>query len=289
MIIKCKICKSTDIVKINKVLTFKLLRCLKCQVVFIFPQPRKSSVEKNNLQIYDSECSAKQYFNMQKIFHRRAETSISILKKYIKKGEILDVGCNYGFYLQSFKKEGYNTCGIDISKNVAEYNKTKMGIKTIVGKFDTYNFKDKNFDIITMFDVLEHFSDPQEVIDKVKKNLKNNGVIIIQTPNFQSIMSRITGLKWSWLLIPQHQFIFSIKTLKILLKNNGFKVLYISTWDDLHEFINNILLIFGIKSSGKSELIHRILVKIKYVLFPISILWNSYNLGGEILIYAQKE
>lgn len=289
MTINCKLCTSRKVKIINRVSEYKLLRCLDCQVVFISPQPKLSKVELNNLERYDSGSSISQYFNVQEIFSQRAKACVTILKKYKNSGYLLDVGCSFGFYLRVFNQAGYKTFGIDISKVAIQYINSRLNLKSVVGKFDTYKFPNNKFDIITMFDVFEHFSNPKEIILKTKRILKKDGIIVIQTPNFNSIMSGLTGKKWFWLLVPPHLFLYSINTLRFFLKNNGFKILYISTWDDHHEFMSNILSLFGINYWGKTSLLHRILVKFKYPLIPLSYLWNIFFLGGEILIYAQKE
>lgn len=289
MINRCKICGSDNTKIINRVTFYKLFRCSDCRVIFIFPQPPLSKIELNNLQKYDSQSTIIQYLNIQDIFLRKAKSCVTILKKYKSSGYLLDVGCSFGFYLRVFNQKGYKTLGIDISKKAHQYINSNLNLKSVIGKFETYKFTNHIFDIITMFDVIEHFSSPEKIILKAKRILKKDGILIIQTPNFDSIMSRLTGKKWFWLLLPQHLFLFSVSTLRILLKNNGFKILKMSTWDDHHEFASNILGLFGIYYWGKTGLLHRILVKFKYALIPLSYLWNIFFLGGEILVYAQKE
>ncbi len=289
MIVKCGLCDSYKSKKISRIDRYKLFKCIVCQVIFVYPQPNLSRTKEYNLALYDSKESIEQYFKMQNIFYRRAENCISILNKYKSTGYLLEVGCSFGFYLQTFEKNGYRTVGIDISSKAVEYITSRLGLNAVTGRFDTFKFNDNIYDIITMFDVIEHFPNPKKIIIRAKKILKKDGILIIQTPNFSSIMSKLTRLNWVWLLVPQHLFLYSINPIKYLLVKNGFKILHISTWDDCHEFINNILMTVGIKYKGKTALLHRILIKMKYILIPFSIIWNNLYLGGEILVYAKKE
>lgn len=286
MTLECSVCNTKKQKIIRKIDNYKLIRCANCRVVFLSPKPN-SQIE-NNLRKYESTESIQSYIKMKSLLSDRAENCVKKLKIYKSKGELLDVGCSYGYYLQIFKKYGYTIKGIDISEKAIDYIVKRKNIKALVGSFETYHFDNNSFDIITMFDVLEHFSDPVKIINKVKKLLKKNGIVIIQTPNFDSLMSKITGKKWFWLLVPQHIFLYSITSLQYLLTKNGFRILYLKTWDDHHEFTSNLLSLFGINYWGRTKLLHRILVKFKKIVVIFSYLWNIFNLGGEIIIYAQK-
>lgn len=266
-----------------------MIRCNHCDIVFIHPQPVRSRIAKNNKLLYESERLLLAYFNKKEELTRRAEKCIEFLSKYKKNGKVLDIGCSYGFYLNTFKERGYNSIGIDTSKKAVNYAKRQFRLRVLAGDFETHVFNSKSFEIITLFDVIEHLPKPQIAISKINNILKENGIIVIQTPNIRSIISRLTGLKWFWLLIPQHLFLYSVKSLKFLLENNGFSVIKVYTWDDIYEFIDNILLNLRIRNNGRTKILYFIIFKILFLLLPISsYLWNKLYLGAAIVIYAQK-
>lgn len=285
----CLICHSKSQKVVHKWDKFDQYQCLFCKTNCICPQPKENLIEFNNLEMYDSEFSKQVYFNIQNILTQRAELCVSNLLKYKMSGKILDIGCSYGFYLNVFKNNGFSPLGIDISRSAIKYLKKSLKLNGIVGQFDNHYFSKKSFDIITMIDSIEHFSNPRKILLKSKEILKKEGIIVIQTPNIESFISKLTGKKWFWLLPSQHLYLFSVKSLKMLLEQTGFKILEVSTWDDYHEFMSNLLFLIGIKYSGKTAILHRLLVKIKYFLTPFSYIWNIFLQGGEILIYAQKE
>lgn len=285
----CIICNSKSLKSKYKWNKFEHFKCLFCKTICVFPQPKVNSIKVNNLEKYESESSLQAYFNMQDILMKRAELCASNILKYKSNGKILDVGCSYGFYLKVFNKYGFSVTGIDISRPAINYLKKVFKLKGIVGEFNDYLFSKKSFDVITMIDSLEHVSNPRKILLKSKEIMKKEGLIVIQTPNAESFISKLTGKNWFWLLPSQHLYLFSIKSLKMLLEQTGFKIIRVSTWDDYHEFISNLLMLIGIKYSGKTAILHRLLVKFKYVLIPFSYIWNIFFLGGEMLIYAQKE
>lgn len=285
----CKICNTNNYQHVYRITRYNLYRCLNCQIVFVRPQPNLKKLEANNVEKYNTEENEKVYLSMQNIFKDRADKCIKILRQLRNGGKLLDIGCSYGFYLDAFRKNGYKAEGLEVSDRAIKYARNILNLKVIDGTLDNRSFKKEEFDVVTLFDVLEHFPDPQKSISQIRKIIKKGGIVIIQTPNYDSLISRLTSTKWFWLLIPQHLFLYSINTLKYFLKNNGFKVLRVSTWDDYHEFVSNLLSLVGINYWGKTSFLHRILVKFKYPLRPLSYLWNIFFLGGEILVYAQKE
>lgn len=285
----CNICSTEAYQIICKINRYTLCRCVKCRVVFTKPQPNKHLLNENNQCKYNTLENETVYLSLQSIFESRAKKCIKELKRYKNRGKLLDIGSSYGFYLKSFKSAGYKATGIELSNRAVSYSRNKLKLNTLQDSFEKHIFKYNKFDVITLFDVIEHFPDPQKSITKIRKILKKDGILVIQTPNYDSIISKITASRWYWLLVPQHLFLYSIKTIRFFLKNNGFKIMHITTWDDNHEFVSNILSLFNINYWGSTRLLHRILVKLKYVIIPLSNFWNIFFLGGEVIVYAQKE
>lgn len=285
----CSLCKSLSIEFIDKINNYKLYHCLNCDVIFLNPQPSNREIDNNNLSFYESIESENAYFKMKEEMFRRAEKCVQILKKYSENGTLLDIGCSYGFYLTIFKKRGYKTFGIDISEKALNYAKKTLKLSVKRGKIDNFSVKGKKYDIITLFDVIEHLANPKKTISKISQMLKKDGIIVIQTPNYPSIVSRLTREKWFWLLIPQHLFLYSTRSLKFLLANNGFSVIDMYSWDDINEFANNILFLFKIKNVEITKLLYKSFHKPLFLTVTfLSSFWSKFNYGGEIVIYAKK-
>ncbi|MBI4991347.1 class I SAM-dependent methyltransferase [Candidatus Gottesmanbacteria bacterium] len=288
MINKCKLCFSQHTKIIRKYNNYYLIRCKRCGVVFIYPQPRRIRIAQNNLSLYDSKQSEKAYFYKREELIRRAKENIKILKKYEKIGKLLDIGCSYGFYSKVFKDYHYDVTGIDISERAIKYAKNYFKLNAIIGNFEKHKNRYNYYDVITMFDIIEHFHNPQQIIRKVHQLLKNKGIVIIQTPNMDSLLEKLCRTKWFWLLVPQHLFLFNKPSLSRILTENGFKILNTSSWDDLTEFIKNILFVIGLKDKGKTKFVYYFLYILMKPLSFLSYFWSIFGYGGEITIYAQK-
>jgi len=126
------------------------------------------------------------------------ERRITLVKRFWNKpSKILDVGCAKGFFLQSAKKAGFDPYGIDISSYaIDEAKKTFDGSVFCGNAEENIPFSDGFFEVITCWDVLEHFKNPFLVLKTLAKKLKKGGLIFIETCNYDSI-SRIL-MKGNW-------------------------------------------------------------------------------------------
>jgi len=88
-------------------------------------------------------------------------------------------------------------------------------------------------------DVLEHFKDPVANLKKAKLLLKEDGILVIQTPNYKSLMARICK-DWAWWMIEDHKFFFSPKSLKKILNKSEFETESFKTYEDWEDFKKNL-------------------------------------------------
>jgi SAM-dependent methyltransferase len=144
---------------------------------------------------------------------------------------MLDVGCGRGELLYLMKKKGWVVYGTEASSisNIAA--KKKVGEKEILIDKDFEKLKniDINFDIITFWHVLEHLNKPKEVLNLIEKKLANNGYIIIEVPNFDSLQHLINKNNWIGLDCPRHITHFTKESLINFLDNKKFKIIKSST------------------------------------------------------------
>uniref|UniRef100_A0A7C4R5B1 Class I SAM-dependent methyltransferase n=1 Tax=candidate division CPR3 bacterium TaxID=2268181 RepID=A0A7C4R5B1_UNCC3 len=291
MLVSCDICLSTKTYKLLTVNNkFNLYRCRFCRTVFVFPKPSRFDVSQYNKNRYSySEEQSRAYLAKEQILRDRAKKCIDTILKYKENGYLLDIGCSYGFYLHEFKKKGFNVKGIDPAIKAIRYARKKLHLDVIHSDFYNYDFRGNRYDIVILIDVIEHFLNPQEAIIKIKKILKKDGVLVIQTPNYESLMSILTYNKWFWLLIPEHLHLFNPYSISYFLNINGFKLLKIKTWDDFDEFIKNILFVLKLKNKGKTKYLYFFLYYLLYIFYPFSLVWSIILLGSEIELYARRE
>jgi SAM-dependent methyltransferase len=147
---------------------------------------------------------------------------ISIINKItsLEEAYLLDVGCNTGTFLNQVQRYTSNIFGIEPSEEAALYS-IKKGYKVQNVVIEKMDYPDNFFNVITLWDVIEHLYNPPSDLDILFKKLRPGGNIFISTHNIDSWLARLTGKSYPMLMY-QHFFHFSAKTLGTMLSNAGF-------------------------------------------------------------------
>ena len=129
--------------------------------------------------------------------HRMSYILDQINNRNIKNLKILDVGCGGGIICEPLARLGAKVTGIDFAPNniiAAKIHSKKNKLKINYINKDIEKSKlDEKFDIILMFEVLEHLDNWKKTIKNIKKNLNKNGLIIISTIN-RNLLSRLFAI-----------------------------------------------------------------------------------------------
>jgi len=154
-------------------------------------------------------------------------------KSKLNKTKILDIGCGGGLISEGVSRLGADVTGIDFVKEnirVARMHAKKNNLKInfIVKDFEKEKITSK-FDVIIIFEVLEHLNDWEVFLKKIRLNLKKNGVLIISTIN-KNLISKFLTLDIAenllkWIPLNTHNFYKFIKPeeLEFFLSTNNFK------------------------------------------------------------------
>jgi len=226
---KCNLCASNEFIVVfegvrywENDLSFRIVKCKKCNLVFLNPRPQKKYIKmfyKTDSYWGRDLISKKTLGNYQK----EREKSYGKIYDLIpdKKGKILDIGAGIGLFLSKFKEEGWDVEGVEYSKEASNYALIQFGIKIQSRDFLEKKIINK-FDVVTMNNVLEHLYKPLETLIKVNKTLKDDGFLIIAVPNLDSLGFKIFGKNWYPLQPPIHLYHFTPITINKMLKKAGF-------------------------------------------------------------------
>jgi len=154
-----------------------------------------------------------------------ALSGISEITSYVSKltpGKVLDVGCGLGWFLSSLDKS-WDRHGIEISE-FASNNASKYG-QIRNGTLFEFDWENDSFDLIVMNHVIEHLSNPEGTIQLLHDLLKDDGVFIIGTPDFDSGAARRYGKNYRFLHDPTHISLFSNDSMHRFLRDHGFKIM----------------------------------------------------------------
>jgi 2-polyprenyl-3-methyl-5-hydroxy-6-metoxy-1,4-benzoquinol methylase len=145
---------------------------------------------------------------------------------------LLDIGCAYGPFLVAAKEEGFSSIGIDPAGDAVRYVQETLNIPSIQGFFPNCQLPAPNsqlYDVVTLWYVIEHFTDCLTVLAEVKKLLKPGGILAFSTPSFSGISGRKSLRKFLENSPADHFTIWSPKMCKKALTLAGFKVKKIVT------------------------------------------------------------
>ena len=229
--ILCELCNSTNF-KETKYSIFKqkIVKCQKCGFVRLnyFKEEYDQDLYKY-YENYSKTINSKEW-------KERAKLNLTSLRKTLKKYSykynsnkkdisLLDFGCGLGLTLDTSKKLGWDTSGIEMNQFCIDFcQKKNHQVFTNLSQI-----KDNNkFDIITLFDVLEHVPNPNNLLKDLKTKLSKEGFLIITCPNWNSLERYIFQNDWK-AIDPQHYYYFNEKSIRNSLKKANLKIIKLKT------------------------------------------------------------
>jgi 2-polyprenyl-3-methyl-5-hydroxy-6-metoxy-1,4-benzoquinol methylase len=142
-----------------------------------------------------------------------------------KRGHVLDIGCGMGYFLLACREAGYDVSGIDISEDSAGYVRNELKIPVRTGTIEEIDLPEGTIDVVTMWHFLEHAPNPGIYLEKARRWLKEDGLILVDVPNYESTDARRTWENWKGWQLPFHLYHFTPDTITALLARHGFRVI----------------------------------------------------------------
>jgi len=273
---KCNICNSGEKEFLFNKFGFDIVKCKSCKFVYVDREFDIIELEKYYSKDYYSGANEYVYKDYKAERTAKSRTflrklrDIESLKKF---GKLLDIGCAMGFFLDVARQKGWETYGIELSKYSANVAKNELGLNVLNCELIQANFPDNYFDVVTMWDVIEHLPDPALNLKEIYRILKKDGLLVITTGDIDNINARVFKRRWILIAPPWHLYYFSRNTLKAILKNIGFSIKQISN--------------SGIPLCNRNVPRFPRLFRIVFNKYTLFILGLS-GIGDAITVYAEK-
>jgi 2-polyprenyl-3-methyl-5-hydroxy-6-metoxy-1,4-benzoquinol methylase len=204
----------------DDILFDQLVRCKKCGLEYLNPRFRSGLI----LEGY-SEGSDETFISQISAREKTFDKCLKLIEKLApERGKIFDVGTAGGSFLGVAKRRGWDAEGCEPNKWLAKWGSEHYGVTIHPGTIFDVKLKDNSYDVVTLWDVLEHTPDPKAVLLECRRILKPNGLLIINYPDIGASISRLMGGKWVFLL-SVHLYYFTFATIKKILEISGFKLL----------------------------------------------------------------
>lgn len=198
-----------------------IVRCRVCGMVYANPR-WNSTLVRENYNVVEDPTYVEEREGRVLTFQRNLKPFEDLIASNSQTRRLLDVGCHIGVMVELAQASGWEAWGVEPSKWAAEQAQ-KRGLHVINSILSEANLQENYFDVVTMWDVIEHLTDPAAELANVHRVLKPGGIFAIHTIDIESLFARVMGKRWPWLM-EMHLYYFSPDTLGKMLEKNGFQV-----------------------------------------------------------------
>ncbi len=204
----------------DELLTQPLVRCRQCSLLFVNPRVSSQAM----LAGYASGADPAYVSQMPSRVRTFARTLQRIDRLRPSKGRLLDVGTAAGAFLKAAKDDGWDATGIEPNQWLAEWGRAEYGVTIHVGSVDEVALPAASFDVVTLWDVIEHTPDPMHVLTRARSLLAPGGLLVVNYPDIGSWIARAMGRKWPF-LSSVHLYYFTRDTMRAALHRAGFETI----------------------------------------------------------------
>lgn len=155
------------------------------------------------------------YRSAEPIYRREFAHAVNFIRKFRPSGRLLEIGCAYGFLLEE-ARQAYDVAGIEIAEDAGDFCRQR-GLRVLTGAVDESKLAELGpMDVIVMFSVIEHLTNPAETLRLCRRYLNPGGIIAITTGDIASVYARLTGPHWRLMTPPQHLWYFTPESMRRL-------------------------------------------------------------------------
>ncbi len=217
---------------------FSIVTCRACGVTYVTPRLSDASLLES---VYDEgywrSTAAKDrgytdYRADEGLYLRTFRRRLAIVRRHVARpGRVLDVGCAAGYFLRVMQGEGWGVTGIEPSDAIRPRAQELLGAERVRGgSLEDARLPAGSFDLVTLWDVLEHVPDPLRVLREVRRVVAPGGRLVLETQNVKSAAARILGRRWQHYKHAEHLYHFDRRTIAAALERAGFVVLENRPW-----------------------------------------------------------
>ena len=205
------------------------MRCPKCGLECLSPQPDDRTLSEiyneSYFSHYQSEIDPRNVRAMKRATYTREFRRLPPPESFGEERRLLDCGAATGFLAELARELGWNAYAVELSQFGAQSCEKLLGKERVYcGEMEEASFEanpEGRFEVITMFDFIEHVRDPRDILSRARQRLNPGGVLLLTTPSVGSISWRLMGKQW-FHYVPEHLWFFNPQSIRTLLTECGF-------------------------------------------------------------------
>jgi SAM-dependent methyltransferase len=201
-----------------------ILRCPSCSLVFADTLLSSDELERLYQREYFFGDEYLNYMEDKPYLQRNFRARLKTLRKFSSGGHLFEIGCAYGYFLELAAKT-WQAEGCDISAGACQDARSR-GLNAAAGDFLSLPLNQAQYDVVALWDTIEHLARPDLYIERASQLLKSGGVLCATTGDIDSLMARTRGERWRLIHPPTHFYYFSKKTIGMLLAKHGLEIVH---------------------------------------------------------------
>lgn len=221
----CIICGSTE----HKPLYSGVVECLKCHYIYADLSLTQEEFEQLYREGYFKGEEYSDYVSDKNITQINFDLRLNTLLPFVqnsKEARLLEVGSAYGFFLENASSKFKEVVGVDVTEEGVKYANEVLRQKAYKVDLEKWDFENKKFDVVCMWDTIEHLRRPDTYIQKISENMNSNGVLAITTGDIGSCMAKFRKNKWRLIHPPTHAHYFTKESMTQLLAKYGYDIVH---------------------------------------------------------------
>lgn len=210
---------------------FDYYLCEKCSLIFIHPIP--PNLSKYYETTYPPYRIPGTLIEL-KAAARHVNWRVSLVQQYASNGKILEIGASYGAFAYAAIQSGFLVDAIEMDSSCCEFiNNNIVGAKAIHTNdvIEGMSLLEDKYEVVALWHNLEHLVDPWTVLEESVKYITSNGILVISTPNPDSLQFKLFKKYWVHLDAPRHLALIPRATLTKFLSERGMKLELVTTTD----------------------------------------------------------
>lgn len=204
---------------------YNIFSCERCSLTFTEIKDTETHVEKvySDEYFFEGKAGYPNYLIEKDLLYNYGLRYAKIISRYIKPGSLLDIGCAAGFIMKGFEDASWKVNGIEPNNTMAAYGRENLNLDIQTGSFENFTTTNK-FDLVTMIQVIGHFYDIDKALLRIKSLLKQDGLVLVESWNKDSLVAKMMGKNWHEYSPPSVVNWFSDETLAGLFSSYGFRL-----------------------------------------------------------------
>lgn len=232
----CQLCGSEERTTKFQDGPFQVMTCCKCGLVYVTPRLQGEALAAVYDEGYWKSDDPKlrgyaDYAREAELYLKTFRRRMALVSRWLpERARVLDVGCAAGYFLRVLQEHGHDVHGVELSQAIAveaikALGRERVHIGTLDDAVTAMDYRPQSFDLVTMWDVVEHIPEPQQVLKAVRNLIKPGGRFLLETQNVASRWARLLGRRWHHYKHDEHLYHFTPATIRRLLDDCGFRVL----------------------------------------------------------------